>query len=167
MITWVVNGTQTTQVYEKGKTPTFPGTPEKPETARYRYVFAGWDQEIVPVTSDATYTAQFTQVGGKRSVRRGSGYLLDRQRRECCIPRADPASMSAARHSRIITITTLAKDGKAVKDGNYKGWARITTCHCRLTSIALMPMASSFMTTIHPKTAFARVMDRSTTMLTA
>lgn len=31
VITWVVNGTQTTQVYEKGKTPTFPGTPENPK----------------------------------------------------------------------------------------------------------------------------------------
>ena len=64
VITWVVNGTQTTQVYEKGKTPTFPGTPDI-----YCTVYPGWQ---------------------KRSVRRGSGYLLDRQRRECCIPRSDP-----------------------------------------------------------------------------
>lgn len=44
-----------------GSTPSYTGdTPTKGSTAEYRYAFSGWSPEIVPVTSDATYTAQYT-----------------------------------------------------------------------------------------------------------
>ena len=63
VITWVVDGVTITEVYEKGKMPTFKGTADKPETARYRYEFAGWDKELVPVAEAATYTARFNEIG--------------------------------------------------------------------------------------------------------
>ena len=63
VITWVVDGVTITEVYEKGKMPTFKGTTDKPETTRYRYEFAGWDKELVPVAESATYTARFNEIG--------------------------------------------------------------------------------------------------------
>ena len=63
VITWVVDGVTITEVYEKGKMPTFKGTTDKPETTRYRYEFAGWDKELVPVAEAATYTARFNEIG--------------------------------------------------------------------------------------------------------
>ena len=119
VITWVVNGTQTTQVYEKGKTPTFPGTPEKPETARYRYVFAGWDQEIVPVTSDATYTAQFTQVGKNGLCVEGEDTYWIANGENVAFPgliRINVGSEAQPHYHYYY----FGEDGKAVKDGNYK-----------------------------------------------
>ena len=119
VITWVVNGTQTTQVYKKGKTPTFPGTPEKPETARYRYVFAGWDQEIVPVTSDATYTAQFTQVGKNGLCVEGADTYWIANGENVAFPgliRINVGSEAQPHYHYYY----FGEDGKAVKDGNYK-----------------------------------------------
>ena len=119
VITWVVNGTQTTQVYEKGKTPTFPGTPEKPETARYRYVFAGWDQEIVPVTSNATYTAQFTQVGKNGLCVEGADTYWIANGENVAFPgliRINVGSEAQPHYHYYY----FGEDGKAVKNGNYK-----------------------------------------------
>ena len=119
VITWIVNGTQTTQVYEKGKTPTFPGTPEKPETARYRYVFAGWDQEIVPVTSNATYTAQFTQVGKNGLCVEGADTYWIANGENVAFPgliRINVGSEAQPHYHYYY----FGEDGKAVKNGNYK-----------------------------------------------
>lgn len=45
------------------ETPTYKGdTPTKDPEDGYTFVFEGWDQEIVPVTEDKTYTAVFHQV---------------------------------------------------------------------------------------------------------
>ncbi len=64
----VVDGVTITEVYEKGTMPAFKGTTDKPETTRYRYEFAGWDKELVPVAEAATYTARFNEIGKKWSV---------------------------------------------------------------------------------------------------
>ena len=53
---------QTIQV-AYGEVPVYSGeTPSKPTTAKYTYVFSGWDKEITAVTGDATYTAVFESI---------------------------------------------------------------------------------------------------------
>ncbi len=58
-VTWVAGDeTRVTRWYH-GMTPSFDGTPYKSTDENYSYVFTGWDKEILPVTADVTYTAQF------------------------------------------------------------------------------------------------------------
>ena len=46
-----------------GATPDYTGaTPTKASDAQYSYTFAGWNPTLVPVTGDATYTAQYQKV---------------------------------------------------------------------------------------------------------
>lgn len=46
----------------KGTTPSYDGpTPTREETSTKTYSFIGWDNKIVPVTSDITYKAQFEE----------------------------------------------------------------------------------------------------------
>ena len=59
-ITWIVNGVETTEVYEKGTMPSFKGSTDKAPDENYRYTFAGWSPEVVVAEEDATYTAQYS-----------------------------------------------------------------------------------------------------------
>ena len=54
---------------EYGATPVYEGTPEKAADDTYTYEFTGWDAEIVAVTGEATYTAQFNPVYKEYSVK--------------------------------------------------------------------------------------------------
>ncbi len=53
-----------------GETPAYTGeTPAKPGDAQYTYTFTGWDPEIVAVTGEATYTAQFKATVNKYVIK--------------------------------------------------------------------------------------------------
>ena len=55
---------------EYGQTPVYNGkTPEKDSNAQYSYSFAGWDNDIAPVTGDATYKATYTKTVNKYTVK--------------------------------------------------------------------------------------------------
>ena len=61
-ITWK-NGDEVlaTDTVSYGNTPVYSGEiPTKADDEQYTYTFAGWSPEIVAVTGDAVYTAQFT-----------------------------------------------------------------------------------------------------------
>ena len=60
-ITWIVNGVETTEVYEKGTMPSFKGSTDKAPDENYRYTFTGWSPEVVVAEEDATYTAQYSE----------------------------------------------------------------------------------------------------------
>ena len=52
-----------------GTVPTYDGaTPTKESTVQYTYTFDGWDNAIVAVSGDATYTALFTQALRKYTI---------------------------------------------------------------------------------------------------
>ena len=53
-----------------GETPVYTGeTPTKEQSDQYVYTFAGWSPEITSVTTDATYTATFTQAPRKYEIK--------------------------------------------------------------------------------------------------
>lgn len=59
-VTWIVEGVATETTWEYGTLPSFgQDKPSKETDERNHYKFADWDQEIVTVTGDATYTAIF------------------------------------------------------------------------------------------------------------
>ncbi|MBE6717532.1 MAG: hypothetical protein E7573_11510, partial [Ruminococcaceae bacterium] len=51
-----------------GATPSYDGTPVRPNTPEYSYTFAGWTPSISTVTGEAIYTAYFTETKNKYSV---------------------------------------------------------------------------------------------------
>ena len=52
-----------------GEVPVYAGaTPTKPATEQYTYTFSAWDSEIVAVTGDVVYTAQFDAVVNKYTI---------------------------------------------------------------------------------------------------
>lgn len=70
-VTWK-NGEATLKVDELqyGTTPVYEGEePEKASTEALSFVFSGWSPDIVPVSEDATYYAQFESTPRKYSVK--------------------------------------------------------------------------------------------------
>ena len=52
-----------------GETPVYAGaTPTKAATAQYTYTFTGWDKEVVAVTGDVVYTAQYEATVNKYTI---------------------------------------------------------------------------------------------------
>lgn len=49
-----------TELYNKGDTPSYKYGTNKDSDEVYSYTFTGWDKEIVPVVEDTTYIAQYS-----------------------------------------------------------------------------------------------------------
>ena len=62
VVTWIIEGAEEKETYHYNDMPYYKnGTPSKAGNAQYSYEFTGWDKELVAVTSNATYTAEFSQ----------------------------------------------------------------------------------------------------------
>ena len=61
-VTWIVDGTSINETYNYGDTPAFKGSTDKANDGCAAYVFTGWDKELVTVTGNMTYIAQYEQV---------------------------------------------------------------------------------------------------------
>ena len=108
-----------TERLDYGATPTYSGTPEKPETARYRYEFAGWDKELVPVKEATTYTARFNEIGKDGLCIEGEDTYWIANGENVAFPgliRINVGSDAEPHYHYYY----FGEDGKAVKDGNYK-----------------------------------------------
>ena len=69
---WVVDGHVTVEIYEAGAMPSFSGRTDKAADTYYAYTFAGWNQEIVPVTCDVTYVATYNMAAIQRPDKPGN-----------------------------------------------------------------------------------------------
>lgn len=82
-ITWQIGDFSITEGLPYGATPSYAGTPKKPNDNLYSYTFVGWSPEIGPVEQDVTYTAVFesreliTSVPGVTVIPTDEGYTLD------------------------------------------------------------------------------------------
>ena len=72
-ITFVAGDETVTKTVPYGEVPVYGKTPAKAATAQYSYTFTGWDNEIVPATEDASYTAQFDETPVKYLITAASG----------------------------------------------------------------------------------------------
>lgn len=58
-VTWIVDGTSSTETYKQGEMPVFKYGTEKDADNTYTYTFKGWDKELTTVTQNETLTALF------------------------------------------------------------------------------------------------------------
>lgn len=114
-ITWNNwNGTtlETDNNVEKGTMPTYDGvTPTRPDDTEYTYTWSGWDPEVVPATTNQTYTAT---------------YSYERLTTTCTI-NFDLNGGTSASYSGSKTVEQFSKDVfffDCVKEGwNFRGWS--------------------------------------------
>ena len=85
-----------TKTVAHGSTPTPPSNPTRPDTAQYDYEFSGWDKTVGAITSNTTYTAQYTA-----TLRKYGG-------RFSCIP--------------VFDNKITDQNGSVISDGDYHDW---------------------------------------------
>lgn len=68
-VDFVVEGESYTLELEYEQMPVFEGTPKKDPDLQYEYTFVGWDNDPVPVRSDAIYVAEFGKIVRKYPVK--------------------------------------------------------------------------------------------------
>ena len=105
-----------TETVEYGKKPTAPADPTRPADVQYTYMFAGWDDEIVDVTEDATYTATYSKTTNKYLVRfvNENGDVLQQSEIEYG-------------QTPVYTGTTPVKTGDAQYSYTFKEWSPAIT----------------------------------------
>ena len=112
-ITWKNGDTVLAQNKEDyGKTPVYDGSdPTKDATEQYSYKFSGWDPEVVAVTGDATYYAQFTEVS------RYTITFVDEDDKQLSSAKYDEGTKAAD-----ILAPTPSKTGNAEYSYEFIGW---------------------------------------------
>ena len=58
-VTWIVDGTSSTETYKEGEMPVFKYGTDKDADETYTYTFKGWDKELEAVSQDVTYEAVY------------------------------------------------------------------------------------------------------------
>ncbi len=67
-VTWLTETDSYSEFYFEGETPVFTGSVAKSPDKQFTYTFVSWDQAIVPVAADVTYTAQYQKTYVNYSV---------------------------------------------------------------------------------------------------
>ena len=83
-----------------GTVPTYAGeTPTKESSADKVFTFAGWDKELVAVTGEASYTATYSSVARKYTIKfvDSDGTVLDSQQVEYGVVPTAPADPTSGR----------------------------------------------------------------------
>ena len=61
-VAWDVDGNIHIEKYTEGETPLYKFSTEKESDNAYAYKFIGWDKEVVSVTENTTYVAQYEKI---------------------------------------------------------------------------------------------------------
>lgn len=61
VVTWIVDGKTTMEIYEEGSMPSYKLSTDKASNSVYEYEFIGWDKELELVKEDVTYEALYEE----------------------------------------------------------------------------------------------------------
>ena len=109
-ITWVIGELSLGETYDYGAMPAYPEIVTKPSDAEFYYTFTEWTPEIVTVTEDMTYTAQFSE------TRRTYTYGYDLNGGEGTVP-----SVSSNLYGYGITLA--GSEGLTRTGHTFDGWS--------------------------------------------